>query len=326
LGAAGRGPLAGDVALQQQRSAALVPDAGGDRSSLSRRRAASATAAPWAARADALAAPIPPEAPVTSATVPSSTGFTRNSLPCPQRPSPLQHRRYRPQWPVPPARRTTAGNLTTPMPPFGARRARQDLATGGRTPARISKGTSAWRRPPGPGQSRRPDSAAGTGQRRSTASHRVTGEIRENARRPALWRCHMPSGWPLVGAPELAFCAPGGGRCHSAREARRAARRIQSAGGSGDSEAEDQAAGRIPATLLRGICFRNASRQRRYRHGGGRSASVALACSAIGGGAGTDRRAPHGSLATCAVSCAVRADGARVRACAVAPLGRVASG
>ena len=64
-------------------------------SSLSRRRAASATAAPWAARADALAALIPPEAPVTSATVPSSTGFTGNSLPCPQRPSPLQHRRYR---------------------------------------------------------------------------------------------------------------------------------------------------------------------------------------------------------------------------------------
>jgi hypothetical protein len=55
----------------------------------------------------------------------------------------------------------------------------------GRTPTRISKATWAWRRPPGPGQSRRPDSATGIGQPRSTASHRVTREIRENARRPA---------------------------------------------------------------------------------------------------------------------------------------------
>jgi hypothetical protein len=37
------------------------------------------------------------------------------------------------------------------------------------------EGTPAWRRPSGPGQSRRRDSAAGIGQRRSTASYRVTG-------------------------------------------------------------------------------------------------------------------------------------------------------
>jgi hypothetical protein len=67
-------------------------------------------------------------------------------------------------------------HVTTLMPPFGARRARQDLATGGRTPARISKGTPAWRRSSGPGQSRRRDSAADIGQRRSTASHRATGK------------------------------------------------------------------------------------------------------------------------------------------------------
>src|SRR5215471_4834754 len=46
-------------------------------SSLSRLRAASATAAPWAASAVAVAAPIPLDAPVTSATVPFSTGSTR---------------------------------------------------------------------------------------------------------------------------------------------------------------------------------------------------------------------------------------------------------
>src|SRR5215472_13697363 len=50
-------------------------------SSLSRLRAASATAAPWAASAAAVAAPIPRDAPVTSATVPFSTGSTTTHHP-----------------------------------------------------------------------------------------------------------------------------------------------------------------------------------------------------------------------------------------------------
>ena len=54
--------LVSDVGLQHQRGTALLTDARGQVSSLSFRRAASATAAPWAASAVAAAAPIPLDA------------------------------------------------------------------------------------------------------------------------------------------------------------------------------------------------------------------------------------------------------------------------
>ena len=64
------------------RRCARSPSSAASASSASRRVPDSATAAPWACSARAIAAPMPPEAPVTSAALPSS-----RNMPLPQRSS-----------------------------------------------------------------------------------------------------------------------------------------------------------------------------------------------------------------------------------------------
>ncbi len=136
---------------------------------------------------------------------------TPNSLPCPQRPSPVQQRRHQPQWPVLPARRTTAGKPNYAH--AAVRRAPGQAGSGHRQP----DADSHLQGHPGPAATSRPRPVTPprlSSRHRATSINNITpsdGEIRENARRPAvlrgLWH-HRRS--PLRCADQVGLARHGG--------------------------------------------------------------------------------------------------------------------
>ncbi len=132
---------------------------------------------------------------------------TPNSLPCPQRPSPLQHRRHRPQWPVPPARRTTAGKPNYAH--AAVRRTRDQAGSGHRQPDADSHLEGHL----GPAAASRPSPVTPprlSSRHRATSINNITpsdGEIRENARRAAVLDGQSGVGVAVQVAPELVICA-----------------------------------------------------------------------------------------------------------------------